>query len=536
MHVAPPLAERTLLHILRRGLERHPDAPAIADESLDLTYRQLWERASRVAGGLRAAGVREGDTVLSMLESSADCFVLLVATSFLGAPLVPVNLAWNDTYLSHAVAKTECKVAVVDDHLVDTLEHAAGESVRTLIVRQPDTRDATPAPDTPPALTWAGLLGSDPVEPVEVGPGTVLAIIFTSGTTGKSKGVKTTHAQAFTMCFYSPHQPERGAQARWYVPAPMFHALGLFGGTLAPLIVGGSAYVATKFSPSRFWDDVRRSGANFTFLIGPMVDFILAQPPRPDDRDHQLGIVNAVPRTTTAVDFADRFGVKVTTSFGQSECGTVIADWTGQAPPRSVGVPRTGVEVRLIGPDGSDVADGDPGELILRPEDPSVITPGYINDAEATAAVLRGDWYHSGDLLRRDKQGLYYFVDRIKDSIRRRGENISSVEVELAVQTHPEVLDCAAIGVGDAVEQEVLAVVVRTESATLTEAELVTYLLSRLPYYAVPRYVAFMTQLPRTQTGKIQKAALRAMEMNPWDREEAGIKVSRPTRPSASPR
>jgi crotonobetaine/carnitine-CoA ligase len=194
------------------------------------------------------------------------------------------------------------------------------------------------------------------------------------------------------------------------------------------------------------------------------------------------------------------------------------------------------VEVRLIGPDGSDVADGDPGELILRPEDPSVITPGYINDAEATAAVLRGDWYHSGDLLRRDKQGLYYFVDRIKDSIRRRGENISSVEVELAVQTHPEVLDCAAIGVGGAVEQEVLAVVVRTESATLTEAELVTYLLSRLPYYAVPRYVAFMTQLPRTQTGKIQKAALRAMEMNPWDREEAGIKVSRPTRPSASPR
>ena len=165
-----------------------------------------------------------------------------------------------------------------------------------------------------------------------------------------------------------------------------------------------------------------------------------------------------------------------------------------------------------------------------------MITPGYVNDPAATADIWRDGWYHSGDVMRRDVDGHYFFTDRIKDAIRRRGENISSVEVETAVLSHPAVTDCAALGVGDAGEQEVHVVVIRDETSGLTEGDLIRYLVDRLPYYAVPRFVSFVAEVPRTQTGKIQKTAPRAVRFEMWDREEAGITVSRPGRPRPAAR
>ena len=517
-----PIEERTMLNVLRRGVAAHADSPALSDPSLSLTYGGLWDRACSVAGGLRSIGVGAGDRVMMMLDNSADCFVLLVATSFLGAELVPVNLAWRDAHLAHAIGEAGCVVAVADGHYLDAVRDAAGDRLRLTVARgaSPVAVDAS----------WAELLGSDPVEPLEVGPDTTPIVIFTSGTTGKSKGVLTTHAQIVTMCSFSPHAAELGRAEKWYVPTPMFHALGLFGGTFAPLLFGASSYVAPNFSPSRFWEDVRRAQATTILGVGTMIDFLVAQPARDDDHDNPLRIFNTVPRPRTAEQFRERFDVLVTTSYGSSECGTSFADPSTDPVYRSFGWPRPGLGVRLVDPQGHDVEPGQPGELLLRPAHRAEFTPEYVNNPEASAQLERDGWFPTGDLLRCDEEGRYYYVDRLRDSIRRRGENISSVEVELAVGSHDAVAECAAIGVGDPTDQEVMVVVIRVEGAAVSEEQLLAHAAQRLPYYAVPRFVAFVDELPRTPTGKIQKVALRRSDLERWDREEAGFVVARPTR------
>lgn len=535
MSASPPIEERTLLHVIRRGVENHPDRPAIADESLELSYRELWDRACRVAGGLRALGVDKGDPVLTMLESSADSLVLLVATSFIGAVLVPVNLAFKEPNLRHVISEAKCVAAVVDDHFVDIAEQAASGRLRAIVVRGP-LGEGAGANTGARRETWDELVRAVPIQPVEARPDDVLAIIFTSGTTGPSKGVLTSHAQAYTMSYFCPHSAQSGVPEKFYTVTPMFHALGLFGGAFAPLIFGGSAYIPAGFSASRFWDDVRRVGATSANVVGTMISFLQAQPPRPNDREHGMQVVNMVPRPAVAAAFAERFGITATTSYGTSECGTMLVDWSDDDDLRSVGVPRDGLTVRLVDENDHDVSCGEVGELILRPEDPCVFTAGYVNNPEATKSLWRNGWFATGDLLRQDERGYLYFVDRVKDSIRRRGENISSVEVEVAVASHPEVLECAAVGIGDPADQEVMIVVIRAEDSTVTEADLIHFLIDRLPYYSVPRYVAFATDLPRTPTGKVRKVELRSTSPQAWDRDQAGIAVAKPTRSAARAR
>lgn len=526
MHAVPPIEERTILHYLRRGVELRPDAVAISDPTIELTYQHLYDRARNVAGGLKSRGIERGDRVLGMLDNSADCFVLLLATSFLGAELVPVNLAWRDGHLAHVINEAACVAAVLDPHYVEPVRAVAGEQLRTMVVRGTGDAEGAAGP------TWDDLLDAAPVDPIEVGPDTVLVIIFTSGTTGKSKGVLTTHAQIVTMCSVCPHAPELGQQEKWYVPTPMSHALGLFGGAFAPLMFGGSSYIAPKFSPSRFLDDCREFGCTSMLVVSTMIDFVLAQPERPDDLDNPLVNVSVVPRTASAEAFRKRFGVRVTASYGSSEFGTSFADWSTDPVDSSVGVPREGVGVRLVDAEGRDVRPGEPGELLLKPEHRSEFTPGYVNNPEATAGLQREDgWFGTGDILRCDEAGRYYFVDRLKDTIRRRGENISSVEVETAIAGHDEIIECAAIGVGDPGDQEVMIVAVRATGSEVTEADLLQYAADRLPHYAVPRYIMFAEELPRTPTGKIQKRVLRDSDLPAWDREQAGITIARPGRP-----
>jgi crotonobetaine/carnitine-CoA ligase len=530
MNTVPPLEERTILHVLRKGITQYPDSPAIADETMSLTYQNLWDRATAIAGGLRGIGVDKGDRVLMMLDNSADCFVLLVAASFIGAELVPVNLAWRNDYLAHAMGLTSCVAAVVDRAYLDaiTAADATDGHLRTVIVREPN--DSNPQSILASDSSWSQLLRSDPVEPIEVGPESTPIIIFTSGTTGRSKGVRTTHAQIFTMCYFSPHAPELGRLEKFYVAAPMFHALALFGGAFAPLIFGGSSYVSRSFSPSRFWDEVRLSGATSTIMVGTMADFLVSHPERSDDGDNPLRVANVVPRPLCSRAFADRFGVAVTTSFGSSEFGTCFVDWSTDPVPHYVGVPRGGLKVRIVDLEGNDVAPGESGELLLQPENRAEFFTEYVNNAEATRAIESSGWFRTGDIFRCDESGGYFYVDRLRDSIRRRGENVSSMEVEFAILSHAGVRECAAIGVGDMNDQEVMIAVVKETGADVTEADLVAHAAERLPYYAIPRYVAFVVDFPRTQTGKVQKATLRDSNLVAWDREEAGIKVARPGR------
>jgi crotonobetaine/carnitine-CoA ligase len=526
----PPLADRTIQRVMYRNLHQIPNKTAISDDTMSLTHAALWERTCRCAGGLRERGIGEGDVVLLMLDNSADYYVVFAALSFLGAIAVPTNTAYKGTILEHVLRTAAPTSAVVEEHYATLLAEAPNSTVHELIVRRHQgSATATRARDGIAITDLADVLSVAPVEPLDVGPWQTLAVMFTSGTTGVSKGALVSQASAFATCFYPQVYGPHDENDTILVVCPMFHATGLFGGPLGAGHLGASVHIVPAFSASRFWDDVRAARATSVILVGAMFDFIMQQPPRPDDRDHTLRTAFMLPRPERAGDGMARFGIQLTTAFGGTECGCVIVNLsTDPEHVDSVGRVRTGWEVRLVDEHDIDVPDGEPGEVIMRSAEPWSMATAYIDNAEASCAAWRNGWLHTGDLLRRNAGGMYYFVDRVKDSIRRRGENISSLEVESEVMRHPDVVECAAIGIGDArIDQEV-KIFVRRPGSTLTEAELIHLLIDWMPYYSVPRYVTFVDELPRTPTGKVRKVDLHAHTGPTWDRETAGVNVRRP--------
>lgn len=526
----PPLADRTLWRVMQRNAEERGDRPAVTDGSMTLTHGELWDRARRCAGGLRAAGVTEGDVVLIMLDNSVDYFTVFAAVSFVGAVSVPTNTAYKGTILRHVLTNSRITHAVVERDYAGLVADAAGTgALSSLIVRDAaGLGEASPDADQ----AWIPLddvLRGPALDPLPVGPWHPLVVMYTSGTTGPSKGALTSHAAAYTVAHPIEIQGPHDESDVLLVVCPMFHTTGLLGGVYGALIVGARAHVVRVFSASRFWDDVDKAGATSTILVGAMCNFLMQQPPRANDREHTLRKLFTVPRPASMIAFSERFDVVTTTAFGCTEIGSALCNLgTDPAHLGSVGKPREGVRVLLVDEHDLPVPVGEPGEALIRTDEPWCLATEYVNDPAASAALWRNGWLHTGDLLRRDEEGWYYYIDRVKDCLRRRGENISSIEVETEVMSHPEVLECAALGVGDDLtDQEVLVIVRRSDGASVTAEQLIRYLVDRLPYYAVPRFVGFVDDFPRTPTGKVRKAELRRLQIDTWDREAAGIRVGR---------
>jgi crotonobetaine/carnitine-CoA ligase len=317
------------------------------------------------------------------------------------------------------------------------------------------------------------------------------------------------------------------ADDRFLITMPLFH----IGGSLiahAMLCRGGSIVMAESFGTDTFWPLVRRTRATAVFLLGVMGSFLMKLPPAPDDRDHPLRVAFMVPLTDEAPRFRERFGVEVWTIFNMTEIATPIISGPVPGPPGFCGRPRAGFELRLVDEHDLEVPTGAVGELILRSETPWALNHGYYKNPEATARAWRNGWFHTGDAFRRDADGCYWFVDRAKDAIRRRGENISSFEVELVVNAHPDVQECAAIPVpSEWGEDEVMVVVAPRPGRAVDPAALLDFLRPRMAHFMLPRYVRVAAELPKTPTAKIQKAELRrdGVTADTWDREAAGIKV-----------
>jgi crotonobetaine/carnitine-CoA ligase len=355
-----------------------------------------------------------------------------------------------------------------------------------------------------------------------------MAIMYTSGTTGTSKGVALSHANAYALSYAPEVQSDRTEDDVFLVACPMFHNLGLMGAVYSAIVAGGTAHVLEHFSASRFWNEVDDAGITCTILVGTMCDFLMQQPSRPDDDLHSLRTVHVIPMPPYKEEMEKRFNIRLTTAFGNTESGAFITNVTSTpTPTTSVGKVRPGWTVRLVDEHDMEVENGKPGEAIVRSEEPWVMTTGYLNNSEATTKLWRNGWLHTGDVLERDAKGWFYFVDRVNHSIRRHGENISSAEVERDLMSHPEVVECAVMGVGIRTDQEVKAAVKRREGSGLTETELVHFAIDQMPYYAVPRYIVFVDEFPRTATGKIRKVEMATLEPGTWDREAAGIVVRR---------
>jgi crotonobetaine/carnitine-CoA ligase len=311
----------------------------------------------------------------------------------------------------------------------------------------------------------------------------------------------------------------------YYAPLPLFHIAGQWATVYAAMIAGATAALTGRFSVEAFWGDVRRSRATATFLLGAMANFLHRQPARADDATTPLAKAIIVPLFPEADDFRRRFDVKVATTYGSTEVSAPLrmgfdeADWT------TCGVVKDDVfEVRIVDDDDNEVPPGVPGELVIRAKEPWVLMAGYWRHPEWTITAWRNLWLHSGDVMKRDAAGKLYFVDRAKDAIRRRGENISSMEVETEVNAHPDVLESAVIPVAsEHTEQDVMAIVVPRPGRSIDAGALIDFLTPRMASFMVPRYVDVVDALPKTPTGKIQKFDLRARGVTPttWDREQA---------------
>jgi crotonobetaine/carnitine-CoA ligase len=356
----------------------------------------------------------------------------------------------------------------------------------------------------------------------------IQSIIYTSGTTGHSKGVLSPYLQLYTTATVVYGYMREGESI--LVNLPMFHVGGT-SPTYAALVRGGSIYLVDGFSTTKFWDQVRNGDCVTTSgLIGVMSAFLAKSEPRPDDADNPLRCLTLFPISEETVRLAQRFDFDYLTGFNMTEVSSPLVTELNTRIHGSCGRPRTGVQCRLVDEHDVEVPRGEMGELIVRSDQPWTMNAGYDGQPEATASAWRNGWFHTGDLFRQDGDGNYFFVDRRKDTIRRRGENISSFEVENAVRQFPDVDEVAAVGVESPIaEQEVLVAVTARPGRQVDPRGLIEFLIPKLPYFMVPRYVRVVTEIPKTETNKVRKVIFReqGITTDTWDRESAGIHLRR---------
>nr|MCH9672922.1 AMP-binding protein [Gammaproteobacteria bacterium] len=478
--------------------------------------------AQALAGALRGVGVEQGDTVISWLPNGSEALQVWFGCNWMGAVYVPLNTAYRGTLLQHVVANANARVMICHRALVDRIDDIELGTVDTIIVvgEQAQTGylsfEDFLAGATAPALTR-------PIEPWDI-----QYIIFTSGTTGPSKGVLIPYLQTYCTGAVA-YRDMLDADDRFMVNLPLFHVGGT-GLSACMLAYGGSIAVVEYFRTDEFWQQVRDLEVTSSIMLGAMTPFLLKTAPSPADQDHPLRTVLMVPLGEDAQDFAERFNVDVYTTFNMTEISSPLMS---EKNPRRVGVAgkmRAGVELRIVDEFDRELPIGATGELIVRTDAPWAMNAGYNRNSEATARAWRNGWFHTGDAFRCDDEGYYYFVDRMKDAIRRRGENISSFEVEAEVQLHPAVREVAAIGVpSESGEDEVMIVIARADDVEFDPKELIEALRSRMPHFMVPRFVRTVAELPKTPTQKIQKHLLKqeGVTDDTWDRETAGIVIKR---------
>ncbi|AHK36177.1 dicarboxylate-CoA ligase PimA [Rhodococcus opacus PD630] len=482
-----------------------------ADDGGSLTYLQVDALAKRWAYAMARQGIHAGDTVLTMLPPSFDAIAAWLGAAWLKAIEVPINTAYRGRMLNHVIDDSQATCLIVhaefaeialgdlsDGALIDTVVIVGGPAPAHPQVTSVDVdtflRDA-------PAVALADPHGRD-----------IAAIIYTSGTTGPSKGVLVPWAQAEVTATGIAPSELFGEDDAFYSPFPMYHMSGK-GPLLAMALVGGRVVLKRRFDTTAFWDDVNTHQVTTTILLGAMVNFLTGQPATPSDADTPLRDVLMLPLADDVPSFESRFGVRARTTFNMTETACcILSDGYALANEKSCGRVRPGFEARIVDQHDNEVGPGELGELVLRSDEPWTLMAGYWGNPEATASTWRNQWLHTGDGFTRDPEGNFYFVDRIKDAIRRRGENISSAEVEADVNCHPAVLESAAIAVpAEDSEDEIKVVVVVKPGESLAPSELAAYLQERMPRFMVPRYIEIVGSLPKTPTQKIKKAELRKL-------------------------
>jgi len=520
-------AGRTLPALLAARAAAHGEAPLVSDRKTNWTAREALQRASTRAGRLAAAGVKQGDRVALLCGNRIEFVELVLGCGWLGAVVVPINTASRGLQLRHILANSGASLLVAEASLLGAL---ADIDLSSLALQSAWILGDTPAGSPLPPNSVPYPPPGAPIEPAELGPGDPLAILYTSGTSGVSKGVICPHAQFYWWGFHISRNLGIVPGDVLYTVLPLFHVNAL-GSLFQALVAGARLVFDERFSTSRFFPALCETGATVTFLLGAMVPILLSKPPSDAERGHRVRIAlgPGVPAHFHAA-FSERTAIPLLDGFGSTETNFVIGRGIDDQRPGWMGRVVDGVQARVVDAHDEPVPNGIVGELVLRAEQPHLFASGYFGMPDKTVEAWRNLWFHTGDLVVRDADGHYKFMDRLKDSIRRRGENISSFEVEQAVASHPAVETVAVYAVrSELAEDEVMATIVLRAGSSLTPEEMIDWCEPRLPYFAVPRYLQFDGDLSKTENGKIQKYKLRERGITSatWDREAAGYRLRR---------
>ena len=527
MQVADILpTQRTLPALLAKRAESGSEAPLLRFATTVRSAPAMAERAARLAGAFAQRGVRAGDRVAVLARNRVEVIDSFAACGWLGAVFVPINASTRGPQLAHILHNAEPRVLVVEADLLERLDS---------VERLPDTLGQLWGLGDHPT-TWRGRpidpfpAGADPIVAAPVLPGDDLAVLYTSGTTGPSKGVRCPHGQFYWWGVNSGGALGVHEGDVLYTCLPLFHtnALNAF---LQAVVNDACLAVGERFSASRFWDELVESDATVTYLLGTMISILCARDSSPAERAHRtrIALAPATPATLWPV-CKERFGIEIVEAHGMTETNLVIGPRHKQQRPGVMGRVMPGFHARVVDEHDVEVSDGTAGELVVRADEPFAFTTGYWRMPEATVSAFRNLWLHTGDRVVRDEQGWYQFIDRLKDAIRRRGENISSWEVEQVLISHRGVAAAAVVPVPSELgEDEVMAFVVPSTDPVPSLRELVEHCQERLAYFAVPRYIELVDSLPVTSNGKVQKFELRARGVSAatWDREREGVHVRR---------
>ncbi|MCX2930849.1 AMP-binding protein [Mycobacterium sp. CVI_P3] len=529
-------SESTVVGLLATCVEEHPDTMFLDLAGIEYRYADVWQRSLDLAGALRACGVRSGQTVVSLQDTHIDAVASWIGTNMLGAVWVGANTALRGEFLRHVVTDAGAAVLVAEPDLVDRLNAIGAHLPHVDLVLQ---RGSEP-PRAGRQLRVEALddYRCRPVPDPQIGtPNDLTCLTYTGGTTGPSKGCMISNAYAVNIGRRGLLQTQRQCGELNWNPLPMFHLNVLSMTLIGSMLIGGSAALAQRFSASRFWPEIERTGARVVNLIGGLPAIIAQLPDTPESTRcfGQIRMVHAVPFPAGLQDvWRKRFGVKIpgALGYGMTEVFPItFSEPDDQAPPESAGrVNGEDLEVRIVDDEDNEVTVGEVGEIVCRPKRSNVMFGGYWRRPEATVAATRNLWFHTGDLGRFDEAGFFYFVDRKNDYMRRRGENISSQELEATYLTHPDILQVAVHAVPSELTEDDVKVtaVLRVESA-LTPTELFEWSKEWVPYFALPRYIEFRSELPVSPLGRVHKYQLRdeGCTATTWDRETAGVSWER---------
>ena len=528
------VTDLTIGHILARQAEKHGDRTYLhyIPDGRTYSYKEVHRLSSIIANNLLKLGIKQGEHVAVMLENCPEQLLFYFALGKIGAVAVPINTAARGQLLTYYVSHSDCVALLTDSTLAPHFDEIRAQvpAIKTHIMLCED--------GAKPAAGWTDC------KSLEQGPDTAPAalvkfsdlafLLYTSGTTGPSKAIMFPHSYSLV---YGLDQSENYGFRESdiiHICLPLFHANGLLSHCYGVLVTGAKVCLSRRFSASNFWREVRETEATVISLLGSMANILWGQAVTPEDASNKVRQVTVAPVPSSKYEFEKRYGLRIISTYGLTDYGLGCI-FNLDAPREKLGTagrPRRGMEVRVVDDNDMPLPTGEVGEIVMRSEWPWTTSPGYYKMPDQTLAARRNFWFHSGDRGYFDEDGYLFFADRKKDSIRRRGENISAFEVEQGIVNHPAVADVAAFPVSSPLgEDEVACAVIRRAGMNVTEAELIEHCQKNMSYFMVPRYIKFVADMPRSGTHKVEKYKLQKeaqADLNAWwDREKAGIVIRR---------